>query len=157
MKYLIPCVLFFPLLSSCTVVQEDIYPPEFWGPAPRVEVNRYYPQGHNHRHYNQRYHSNNRYYTAPKARVYHDHVETRGNAVAVSPPPLQARAEVQKNVHGHDTNNSHVHGHSSSNGTTHGHPNSNIHGHDTNQGTTVQVEPSYGAPPEEQKKIHGHS
>lgn len=38
MKYLIPCVLLFPLLSSCTVIQEDFYQPEYLGPAPRVEV-----------------------------------------------------------------------------------------------------------------------
>ncbi|HDO7894502.1 TPA: hypothetical protein P5J68_002486 [Legionella pneumophila] len=145
MKYLIPCVVLFPLLSSCTVIQEDFYQPEYLGPAPRVEVTPSYPQGHYHRHYNQRYHSNNRYYSAPRGKVHYEHAKTQGHAAVVTPPPSHARVEVQKNVHGHNANNGQVHGHAHDNGNVHSHPDSsNVHGHDTSN-------------PEEQKKIHGHS
>ncbi|HAU1638014.1 hypothetical protein [Legionella pneumophila] len=144
MKYLIPCALLFPLLSSCTVIQEDFYQPEYLGPAPRVEVTPSYPQGHYHRHYNQRYHNNNRYYSAPRGKVYYEHAKTQGHAVVVTPPSPQARVEVQNNVHGHNANNGQVHGHTHDNGNAHNHPDSsNVHGHDSSN-------------PEEQKKIHDH-
>ncbi|KGP63422.1 hypothetical protein EP47_09420 [Legionella norrlandica] len=157
MKYLISLVFFIPLLSSCTVIQEDFYQPGYLESAPRVEVNRYYPQGYYNR---QHYRSNNRYYyAAPRGKVYHNHPDARGNAVIVNPSHPQSSIEIRPNVHEHTANDSSVHRHpfSNSSGSVHGHPNSNVHGHDDVQGTITQNEQAYGSRPEEQKRIHGHS
>ncbi|WP_238400300.1 hypothetical protein [Legionella bononiensis] len=128
MRYLVSSLLVLPLLSSCTVIEEQYYDRGYYVPAPRVEVRPVNP----HRHY----HANPVYRPARTGGVYHGHPVTNGNTVLIAPRPRSAQVEVQQNVHGHTGNSGTVHGHAGSSGTVHGHAGNSgtVHGHTGNSG-----------------------
>ncbi len=98
MKYLFPCLLVLPLLTSC-VEQDPYYEGNYYAPPPRVEVERH--------DLNQHYHHNNGHYRlAPQGRIYHGHNHVNGGSrVIVNPHASQGRVEVQQNTHGHGSVN----------------------------------------------------
>ncbi len=97
MKYLVPCLLVLPLLTSC--MENDPYESNYYAPPPRVEIERH--------DLNQHYHHNNGYYRpAPQGRVYHGHTNVNGGSrVIVNSHTPQGRVEVQQNTHGHGNAN----------------------------------------------------
>lgn len=127
MKYLVPCLLVLPLMTSC-VQQEQYYPGGYYNPPPRVEVQPGYP-GNGHHHAN-----NGASGSAPQARVYHGHTDINQNKVVVNPQvpqgqvPVQHNAPAQQNVHGQGGNNDNVVGHPPSSGNAVLVP-GNVHGH----------------------------
>ncbi|HRD71076.1 MAG TPA: hypothetical protein PK657_13125 [Legionella sp.] len=95
MKYLVTCLMVLPVMTACTVIQEDYYQPDYYRPAPQVEVRRYHPPVHYHNE-NRRYHGHNEYRPAPQGGSYHGH-----SSVGSAP-------QVQGNVHGHDESNQQI-------------------------------------------------
>jgi len=172
MKYLVSLILAIPLITSCTVIQEEYYEPNYYNPPPRVEV----VPDYNHRHY----HDGRRtvYRPAPRGRVYHGHTQVAPNAVIINPRAPQVRA--QQNVHGHNGNagvvvrpsapgtqvqvQPNVHGHNGNAGTVVRPPapgaqvqvQQNVHGHNGNGGTVVRP-PAPGAQVQVQQNVHGHA
>ena len=123
MRYLVSSLLVLPLLSSCTVIEEQYYERGYYVPAPRVEVRPVNPYRH--------YHANPVYRPARTGGVYHGHPVTKGNPVLIAPRPRPAQVEAQQNVHGHTGNSGTVHGHAGNSGTVHGHTGNSgvVHGH----------------------------
>lgn len=159
MRYLVSCILALPLLSSCTVIEEQYYDRGYYAPPPRVEVVPNNPNRHYHE-YHQQYHAQNGYVSGPRGRVYHGHGDARGNAVIINPRTPQAQVEVQQNIHGHGSNNGTVHGHGSNKGNVHGHDsnNGNIRRHPITDGNGVVTHPQQnGSETDDQKNVHGHS
>lgn len=138
MKYLVSCLLVLPLITSC-VEQDQYYEQNYYNPAPRVEVQRNYPNHHN-----------GYYRPAPQERAYHGHADVNRNRVIVNPRVSQGDVQVQHNVHGQGGNHNNVerhapttgsavvvqgkvHGHD---GNVHGKPQQPVHAHDESQETT---------------------
>ncbi|RUR20286.1 hypothetical protein ELY21_01855 [Legionella sp. km535] len=123
MRYLVSSLLALPLLTSCTVVEQQYYDRGYSIPAPMVEVRPVNP----HRHF----HANPVYRPAQAGGVYHGHPDAYANKVLISPRPRPAQIGVQNNVHGHAETIGTVHGHAGNSGTVHGHAGSagTTHGH----------------------------
>lgn len=128
MKYLVTCLLFLPLITSCDVVQEDYYEQGYYNPPPgRVEVN---PNYNSHGHY----HGHSGYRPAQGGTV-HGHPEA-GQGAILNPNMPQVHGNAQQNIHGHNNNG-------------------NVHGHSSNGAVAVQPQPA--APQNNaQPKVHGH-
>lgn len=152
MKYLVSCLLALPLLTSCTVIEEQYYDPGYYPPPPRVEVHPIQPRPQFNNYHG---HDNNGPRPAPGRRVYQGHPNNGGHPVVVNPRPAQAH--VPKNAHGHNSNNvpNNVHGHPDR-GNMHGHTNkgSTVHGHGGNTGSAAVVRPQASTAP---TQVHPHS
>lgn len=161
MKYLVPCFLVLPLMTSC-VEQEQYYPGGYYNPPPRVEVQPGYPNNAHH-------HGNNGgYRPAPQARVNHGHNNVNQNNVIVNPQvpqghaPVQHNAPGQQNVHGKGGNNNNVVGHPPSSGNAVVVP-SKVHGHDNvpmNTNTTHvhgKSQTQVHSHDDSQETVHGHN
>lgn len=98
MKYLVPCVLVLPLITSC-VEQDPYYEQNYYAPSARVEVHQDdYPNRHYHNHHG--YHRP----AAPQGRTYHGHTDLNQNKIIIQSTP-QAHVQVQQNVHVQQGNN----------------------------------------------------
>ncbi|CAM2939036.1 hypothetical protein [Legionella worsleiensis] len=155
MRYLVSILLFFPLLSSCTVVEEHYYDRGYYVPAPRVEVRPVAPQGY--------YHAHPMYRPVRAAGVYHGHPDPYANKVVVAPRPRSAQAQGGVNVHGHTGHAGTVHGHGGNTGTIHGHNNPanvhSVHKHPQTKGGATQLPPGVSngsAVQPHSNKSHGH-